>query len=243
MNEVGFSHLSATGEARMVDVSAKDVTARTATAAGAVRLSLACVSALREAACRRGTRWRWLPRIAGSWGKAHARLDPVVPSVVDQWGRPHGGRHRRGVDLVATVRTTDRTGVEMEALTAVPQTHGLGVALDRHPSDDPVGGELEHLQAHLHVQGTAHGRKPVRDLGRRVRVLRHTHPSLRPRKCGSRPTLTRTLTAGGLPSAGDLLTVFPLWIESWLCHLRSRRPSRAPSPTTVEANPADRNCC
>ena len=47
MSEQGLTHLNAAGEARMVDVSDKPVSVRTATAAGRVRLSAACVAALR----------------------------------------------------------------------------------------------------------------------------------------------------------------------------------------------------
>ena len=112
-------HLSATGEARMVDVSDKDVTARSATAAGLVRLSQECVAALRDGRVPKGDALA-VARIAGIQGaKKTADLIPlchplflsgvdVTAEVVDV-----------GVELTATVRTTNRTGVEMEALTAV----------------------------------------------------------------------------------------------------------------------------
>ena len=114
-----FPHLTATGQARMVDVSAKDVTARTATAAGRVRLSAACVAALRDGSVPKGDALA-VARIAGIQGaKRTPELVPlchplaitgvdVTAEVVDD-----------GVELTATVRTTGRTGVEMEALTAV----------------------------------------------------------------------------------------------------------------------------
>lgn len=119
MTDAVFPHLTATGEARMVDVSAKEVTARSATAAGTVRLSADCVSALRDGALPKGDALA-VARIAGIQGaKRTPDLIPlchplsisgvdVTAEVVDH-----------GVDLTATVRTTDRTGVEMEALTAV----------------------------------------------------------------------------------------------------------------------------
>jgi cyclic pyranopterin monophosphate synthase len=112
-------HLTATGEARMVDVSAKSVTARTATAAGFVRLSAPCVAALRDRTVPKGDALA-VARIAGIQGaKRTPELIPlchplavsgvdVTAEVVDE-----------GVALTATVKTTDRTGVEMEALTAV----------------------------------------------------------------------------------------------------------------------------
>ena len=115
----GLPHLNESGQARMVDVSAKPVSARTATAAGFVRLSPACVAALRSGDVPKGDALA-VARIAGIQGaKKTPDLVPlchplsisgvdVVAEVTDA-----------GVALSATVKTTDRTGVEMEALTAV----------------------------------------------------------------------------------------------------------------------------
>ena len=119
MAETPFPHLTATGQARMVDVSAKDVTARSATAAGRVRLSAACVAALRDGSVPKGDALA-VARIAGIQGAK--RTPDLVPlchplsiSGVDVTAEVTDD----GVELTATVRTTDRTGVEMEALTAV----------------------------------------------------------------------------------------------------------------------------
>jgi cyclic pyranopterin monophosphate synthase len=115
----GLSHLRADGSAHMVDVSAKDVTVRSASAAGRVVLSAAAVAALRGGAIPKGDALS-VARIAGI--QAAKRTPDLIPLahpigvhavevdlvVVDD-----------GVDLSATVRTADRTGVEMEALTAV----------------------------------------------------------------------------------------------------------------------------
>jgi cyclic pyranopterin phosphate synthase len=112
-------HLTPTGEARMVDVSDKQVTARTATARARVLLSAACVAALRDQTVPKGDALA-VARIAGLQGaKRTSELIPLchplflsgvdVSAVVDD----------TGVALEATVRTTERTGVEMEALTAV----------------------------------------------------------------------------------------------------------------------------
>jgi cyclic pyranopterin phosphate synthase len=115
----GLPHLNESGQARMVDVSAKPVSARTATAAGFVRLSTECVAALRSGDVPKGDALA-VARIAGIQGaKKTPDLIPlchplsisgvdVVAEVTDA-----------GVALSATVKTTDRTGVEMEALTAV----------------------------------------------------------------------------------------------------------------------------
>ncbi len=63
----GLTHLNEAGEARMVDVSQKPVTARTATAAGRVLLSAACVAALRDGAVPKGDALA-VARIAGLHG-------------------------------------------------------------------------------------------------------------------------------------------------------------------------------
>jgi cyclic pyranopterin phosphate synthase len=117
--DVGLSHLRADGSAHMVDVSAKDVTVRSASAAGRVLLSARAVSALRGGTVPKGDALS-VARIAGI--QAAKRTPDLIPLahpigvhavevdlvVVDE-----------GVELSATVRTADRTGVEMEALTAV----------------------------------------------------------------------------------------------------------------------------
>jgi cyclic pyranopterin phosphate synthase len=119
MSAPEFPHLTAAGDARMVDVSAKEVTARQATAAGTVRLSRECVAALRDGTVPKGDALA-VARIAGIQGaKKTADLIPLchpLPltgvdvgiDVIDD-----------GVQITATVRTSGRTGVEMEALTAV----------------------------------------------------------------------------------------------------------------------------
>lgn len=103
----------------MVDVSAKDVTVRTATATGRVLVSPAVVALLRGAGVPKGDALA-VARIAGI--QAAKRTPDLVPLC-----HPIA-IHAVEVDLVvedaavavtATVRTADRTGVEMEALTCV----------------------------------------------------------------------------------------------------------------------------
>ena len=131
----GLTHLNAAGEARMIDVSDKAVTVRTATAAGRVRLSATCVAALRSGNVPKGDALA-VARIAGIM--AAKRTPDLVPlchplmiSGVDVLAEVTDD----GVALSATVRTNERTGVEMEALTAV-SVAGLAVidmvkAIDR----------------------------------------------------------------------------------------------------------------
>lgn len=112
-------HLNAAGEARMVDVSDKAVTARVATAGGRVRLSPECVAALRDGTVPKGDALA-VARIAGIQGAKRTPeliplCHPLFLSAVDVTTVVTDD----GVDITATVKTTNRTGVEMEALTAV----------------------------------------------------------------------------------------------------------------------------
>ena len=119
MSQPPFPHLTSAGEARMVDVSAKEVTARSATAAGRVLLSPACVAALRDGAVPKGDALA-VARIAGIQGaKRTPELIPLCHPLSISGVDVTAEVTDAGVDLTATVRTTDRTGVEMEALTAV----------------------------------------------------------------------------------------------------------------------------
>lgn len=114
-----LSHLDAAGRARMVDVSAKDVSVRTAVATGTVLLSAEAVAALRAGNVPKGDALA-VARIAGIMGaKRTPDLVPLCHPIglhsvtVDLQVADHG------VAIRAVARTADRTGVEMEALTAV----------------------------------------------------------------------------------------------------------------------------
>lgn len=114
-----FTHLDEMGAARMVDVSAKDVTARSATASGKVLLNTECVELLRGAGVPKGDALA-VARIAGiQAAKRCWELIPLCHPLSLSGVEVHLEVVDDGVDLSATVRTTDRTGVEMEALTAV----------------------------------------------------------------------------------------------------------------------------
>ena len=103
----------------MVDVTDKDVTARTATAAGRVLLSAECVAALRDGTVPKGDALA-VARIAGIQGaKRTPELIPLCHPLAISGVDVTAEVSDAGVELTATVRTTGRTGVEMEALTAV----------------------------------------------------------------------------------------------------------------------------
>jgi cyclic pyranopterin phosphate synthase len=103
----------------MVDVSAKEVSARTATATGFVRLSAACVAALRAGDVPKGDALA-VARIAGiQAAKRTPDLVPLCHPIAIHGVSVELSVRDDGVAISAQVRTADRTGVEMEALTCV----------------------------------------------------------------------------------------------------------------------------
>lgn len=119
MSESPFTHLRGDGSARMVDVTAKTPTVREATAECAVVCSEPIMAALRDESVPKGDVLA-VARVAGIQAAKHTPdLLPLAHRIgvhgaeVDLWLEDDRVRIR------ATVRTADRTGVEMEALTAV----------------------------------------------------------------------------------------------------------------------------
>ncbi len=114
-----LSHLDDRGAARMVDVSDKDVTTRSATARGTVLLSAAAVAALRDETLPKGDALA-VARVAGiQAAKRTSDLIPLCHPLPLSAVRVEMEIVEEGVRIEAAVRTTSRTGVEMEALTAV----------------------------------------------------------------------------------------------------------------------------
>jgi cyclic pyranopterin phosphate synthase len=115
----GLTHVDARGQARMVDVSGKAVTAREATAAGRVRCSPAVVALLRGDGVPKGDALA-VARLAGiQAAKRTPDLVPLAHPVAVHGVVVELAVTDDGVEITATVRTADRTGVEMEALTCV----------------------------------------------------------------------------------------------------------------------------
>jgi cyclic pyranopterin phosphate synthase len=114
-----LTHVDASGAARMVDVSDKDVTARSATATGRVLVSPRVVELLRGEGVPKGDALA-VARLAGIMGaKQTPSLIPLCHPLAISGVTVDLAVGDASVDITATVRTTDRTGVEMEALTAV----------------------------------------------------------------------------------------------------------------------------
>jgi cyclic pyranopterin phosphate synthase len=133
---VGLTHVDATGAARMVDVAGKDVTVRRAVAAGSVRTTSAVVDLLRREALPKGDALA-VARIAGIMGaKRTPDLVPLCHPIALHGVEVALDLRDDAIDIVATVRTADRTGVEMEALTAVA-TAGLTL-IDMIKAVDPA---------------------------------------------------------------------------------------------------------
>jgi cyclic pyranopterin phosphate synthase len=135
-DESPLTHVDEAGAARMVDVSAKAVTARSAIAAGRVVTSVDVIELLRGDALPKGDAMA-VARLAGIMG---AKRTPDLIPLCHPIGL-HGvvvelTLTDEAVEITATTKTADRTGVEMEALTAVA-TAGLAL-IDMIKAVDPA---------------------------------------------------------------------------------------------------------
>ena len=114
-----LTHTDESGHARMVDVSAKDVTVREARASGRVLLSAEAIAALRAGQVPKGDALA-VARIAGiQAAKRTPDLVPLCHPIAIHAVTVDLHVTDDAVEICATVRTADRTGVEMEALTSV----------------------------------------------------------------------------------------------------------------------------
>jgi cyclic pyranopterin monophosphate synthase len=130
-----FTHLDAAGAAHMVDVSDRPTTVREATASGRVLLAPTTVASIRDAQVPKGDVLA-VARIAGiAAAKRTPDLVPLCHPIAIHAVSVDLRVTDEGVEMVGHVRTADRTGVEMEALTAVVVA-GLTV-IDMVKSVDP----------------------------------------------------------------------------------------------------------
>ncbi|WP_148571646.1 cyclic pyranopterin monophosphate synthase MoaC [Nocardioides caldifontis] len=119
MGDERLTHVDESGAARMVDVSGKDVTARVAEAAGRVLVSPTVVGLLRGQGVPKGDALG-VARVAGIMAaKRTPDLVPLCHPLAVSGVTVDLEVADDAVEIRATVRTSDRTGVEMEALTAV----------------------------------------------------------------------------------------------------------------------------
>ena len=153
-----LSHFRKRGEVAMVDVTAKNVTERTAIAQGFVRMSRAILRALREQTLPKGNPLE-IARIAGiAAAKRTAEWIPLCHPLplthIDVTAR----LCKDGVEIASRVSATARTGVEMEALVAVSAAaltvYDMCKALDKgmEISDivllEKIGGKSGHYLRH-----------------------------------------------------------------------------------------------
>jgi cyclic pyranopterin phosphate synthase len=131
-----LTHVDDTGAARMVDVSAKDISVRRAVAAGTVVTTAEVVGLLQRDALPKGDALA-VARIAGIMGaKRTPDLIPLCHPIALHAVTVELTLRETSVDIEAAAKTADRTGVEMEALTAVA---AAGLALiDMVKAVDPA---------------------------------------------------------------------------------------------------------
>ncbi len=145
---LGFSHLDETGAARMVDVSHKPEERRTASARGTVYCRPETVAALRDRALPKGDVLT-VAKIAGI--QAAKRTDELIPFC---HSLPLSGVElsfevqENAIQIHATVSTTARTGVEMEALTAVAVAALTVYDMCKAVDQEMVIGELRVTEKH-----------------------------------------------------------------------------------------------
>jgi cyclic pyranopterin phosphate synthase len=133
-----LTHVDDSGAARMVDVSGKDVTVRRAVAAGTVTTTAEVIALLRRDALPKGDALG-VARVAGIMGaKRTPDLIPLCHPIALHGVQVELTPRETSVDIEVAVKTADRTGVEMEALTAVA---AAGLALiDMIKAVDPAAG-------------------------------------------------------------------------------------------------------
>ena len=117
----GFTHFDDQGDAVMVDISNKDITSRTATATGSVFMEASTLELITSHGVAKGDVLS-VARLAGIMGSK--RTPDLIPlchplALSSVKVSLSCDLERRAVDITATCKLNGRTGVEMEALTAV----------------------------------------------------------------------------------------------------------------------------
>ena len=137
-----LTHIDNEGRARMVDVGDKPVTIRVAVASGHIRMSKATIDAIRERRTPKGDPLE-IAKIAGLMAaKKTSELIPLCHPLPLNHADLRLELGSDGISITATARTDAKTGVEMEALTAVSVAaltlYDMCKAIDR----DMVIGEI-----------------------------------------------------------------------------------------------------
>jgi cyclic pyranopterin phosphate synthase len=140
----GLTHIGSTGEAHMVDVGDKDVTRREATAQGCVSMQPGTLTTILAGNAKKGDVLA-TARIAGIMAakRAHELIPLCHPLLIEKVTLDiEPDEALPGLRVTATVRVSGRTGVEMEALTAVSVAcltiYDMAKAVDRGMEIGPV---------------------------------------------------------------------------------------------------------
>lgn len=180
-----FSHLNKTGEVRMVDVSDKEKTFRMATAEGFVKMQPKTVKALSQGEIPKGNVLT-TARIAGiQAAKKTFEFIPLCHPLPLSWVNVDLVVEDRRVRIEAVVKTTEATGVEMEALTAVSvaalTVYDMCKSLDKSLAisgirlKEKTGGKSEHADSYrprtgvIVVSDSVHQGKAEDDSGQILR--------------------------------------------------------------------------
>jgi cyclic pyranopterin phosphate synthase len=153
----GLTHFDASGASRMVDVSAKDVSARSARASGLVRMEPETLALVLDRKMAKGDVLE-VARLAGIMAaKRTADLIPLChPLGLDSVSVTLAAMDARTLGIEAVVKVQARTGVEMEALTAVSvaaltvydmcKAVDRGMVIDQIRLEEKAGGRSGHFQ-------------------------------------------------------------------------------------------------
>jgi len=138
----GLTHIDADGAARMVDVSAKAETKRTAVAEGVILIAPPALAAIRDGSVKKGDVLA-VARVAGIMAaKKTADLIPLCHPLPISGVTLDLTIEEAGIRATATIATTYTTGIEMEALTAVSVAlltiYDMAKAMDRGMRIDGV---------------------------------------------------------------------------------------------------------
>ncbi len=139
---MSLTHLDEHGAARMVDVGGKAMTSRSATASGRISIAADALAAVRDGSAKKGDVLA-VARVAGIMAaKRTGDLIPLCHPLPLTSVTLDLALDERGVVATATCTTDGRTGVEMEALTAVSVAlltiHDMVKAMDRHMVIDDI---------------------------------------------------------------------------------------------------------
>lgn len=147
-----LTHVNEVGEAHMVDVGEKDVTARTAIASGAITMKPETLALIREDGLKKGDALG-VARVAGIMAaKQTAQLIPLchpLPlTAVSVEFKLIDGLEMGRIEVMARTETVARTGIEMEALTAASVAcltlYDMAKAVDRTMSIDAIRLEYKN---------------------------------------------------------------------------------------------------